>query len=78
MTQVHVHTIDLREIEGEGDFTCPKCGATISPDDVSEENYTVVEVKENEDGLMEEMTIQCLKCKSEVRLIGFLELKENW
>lgn len=78
MTQVQVNTIDLREIEGEGDFTCPKCGTTISPDDVSEENYTVIEIKENKEGLMEEMTIQCLRCKSEIRLIGFIELMESW
>lgn len=78
MTQVQVNTIDLREIEGDGDFTCPKCGAIISPDDVSEENYTMVEVKENKEGLMEEMIIMCLRCKSEIHLIGFIELMESW
>ena len=78
MKQVQVNTIDLREVEGEGSFKCPKCGAIISPDDVSEENYTVIEVKENKEGLMEEMTIQCLKCKTDIRLIGFIELMESW
>ena len=78
MKQVEVYTIDLRKIEGEGDLQCPKCGVVISPDDISEEVYTVIDVKENKEGLMEELTIQCLKCSSEIRLIGFLELKENW
>ena len=78
MKQVEVYTIDLRKIVGEGDLQCPKCGVVISPDDISEEVYTVIDVKENKEGLMEELTIQCLKCRSEIRLIGFLELKENW
>ena len=78
MKQVEVYTIDLRKIDGDGNITCPKCGAVISPDDVSEEVYTVTDVKENEEGLMEEMTIQCLKCTSEIRLIGFLDLKQSW
>jgi len=78
MKQVEVSTVDLRKIEGDGNIICPKCGAVISPDDVSEEVYTVIDVKENEDGLMEEMTIQCQKCASEIRLIGFLDLKESW
>jgi len=78
MKQAEVYTIDLRKIEGEGDLQCPKCGVVISPDDVSEEVYAVTDVKETEEGLMEEMTVQCLRCKSEIRLMGFLELKETW
>ncbi|RLI30866.1 hypothetical protein DRO56_05795 [Candidatus Bathyarchaeota archaeon] len=76
MSQVGVYTIDLRELEGEGDFPCPKCGTILSPDDIEEENYTVVDVRYNEEGVMEEMVIQCLRCKSEIRLIGFIELME--
>ena len=74
MKQIQVYNVDLREIEGEGDFKCPKCSRVISPDDVSEENYAVVDVKYNQEELMEEMTIQCLNCKSEIRLTGFVEL----
>lgn len=77
MKQVEAYTVDLRKMEGEGDFPCPKCGAIISPDDVSEENYTVVDVVYNKKGLMEEMVIQCLKCKSEIRLTSFIELMET-
>ena len=36
--------LDLKKIDGEGDFPCPKCGATISPDDVSEETYRILEL----------------------------------
>jgi len=46
------------------------------PSKGEEENYTVVDVRYNEEGVMEEMVIQCLRCKSEIRLIGFIELME--
>jgi len=36
-------TIDLTKIDGDGAFPCPKCRATISPDDETEEIYTIVE-----------------------------------
>ena len=71
---VETYSIDLRKIEGEGDIKCMKCGTSISPDDISEKTYTVVNVKENKEELMEEMTIQCLICKSEIHLTGFTEL----
>jgi predicted RNA-binding Zn-ribbon protein involved in translation (DUF1610 family) len=37
-----IYKVDLTKIEGNGDFPCPKCGAIISPDDESEEVYTIV------------------------------------
>lgn len=64
-------TIDLSKIEGDGDFPCPRCGVTISPEDESENTYTIVDTKVNGDSL-QELTIQCNKCGSKVRLIGFV------
>jgi len=64
-------TIDLASIEGNGDFTCPNCGVGISPDDESENVYTIVDTRMKGEKL-EELTIQCNKCGSKIRLIGFL------
>jgi len=68
--------VDLSRLQGEGDFPCPKCGVVISPDDESEETYTVLETKGDE-GLLEEVIVQCKKCGSIIRLKGFEELEET-
>lgn len=67
-----VHTIDLAKIEGNGDFPCPTCGVLISPDDESEEAYTIVGTKVRGESL-EELTIHCNKCGSKIRLTGFIQ-----
>jgi len=64
-------TIDLARIEGNGDFPCPNCGASISPDDETEEVYIIVDTRMNGETL-EELTIQCNKCGTKIRLIGFV------
>jgi DNA-directed RNA polymerase subunit RPC12/RpoP len=63
-------TVDLTKIKGKGDFRCPKCGAYISPDDTSEDTYTILEpiVKGSH---LEEIALQCKKCRSKIRLTGF-------
>lgn len=63
-------TIDLAGIDGNGDFPCPNCRASISPDDKTESVYTIVDTRMKGDDL-EELTIQCNKCGSKIRLIGF-------
>jgi len=63
-------TIDLAGIEGNGDFPCPNCAVSISPDDKTESIYTIVDTRMKGDDL-EELTIQCNKCGSKIRLIGF-------
>lgn len=63
-------TIDLARIDGNGDFPCPNCGVSISPDDESEEVYKIVDTRMKGETL-EELTIQCNKCGSKIRLIGF-------
>ncbi len=70
-------TIDLTKIDGDGAFPCPKCGTTISPDDETEEVYTIVETKVKDDELAE-LVLTCNKCRSKIRLTGFLsQPKEN-
>lgn len=65
-----IHEIDLAKIEGDGAFSCPKCGAVISPDDETESVYTILETKFKGDSL-DKLIIQC-KCGSEIHLVGFL------
>jgi hypothetical protein len=65
-----VYQVNLTEIQGEGDFPCPGCGVVISPEDETEDVYRIVNTKVNGQNL-EELVIQCNKCKSKIRLIGF-------
>lgn len=65
-------TIDLSKIEGKGDFPCPNCGVIISPEDETDNVYTVVDTKVSDSSSVEELTLQCNKCGSKIRLVGFL------
>ncbi|MCW4044344.1 MAG: hypothetical protein NWE94_02355 [Candidatus Bathyarchaeota archaeon] len=70
MKQKQTYVLDLTRINGNGDFACPRCGATISPDDCTEETYSVTEAKVSSQGL-EELVICCNKCTSHLHLTGF-------
>ena len=65
-----VYQVDLTELQGEGDFPCPSCGVVISPEDETEDVYKIVNTKVNGEAL-EELVIQCNRCKSKIRLVGF-------
>ena len=65
-----VYKIDLATIEGDGSFECPKCNASISPDDESEENYEILDTKVVNDELAE-LIISCAKCRSTIKVTGF-------
>lgn len=67
-----IYKIDLTKIEGNGDFPCPKCGALISPDDETEEVYTIVKAKMKGD-VLEELVITCKRCGSKIHIEGFLQ-----
>lgn len=75
MKQTHVYTIDLTKIDGSGDFQCPRCGNTISPDDSKEKAYSILEPKVNSQGL-EEVVIRCNSCASFIHLTGFALLQK--
>jgi len=62
--------VDLQKIDGDGAFPCPKCGAIISPDDESENNYRILETDVKHEQL-KGLLLQCAKCKTLIRLIGF-------
>ena len=70
MKQAYAYTVDLTKIDGKGDFSCPKCGVEISPDDTTEETYSIVELKVNNYGL-EEIVICCNNCSSQIHMTGF-------
>ena len=70
MKQIQVYIMDLTQTDKEGNFSCPECGIPISPDDCTEEAYSVLEAKVNGQGL-EELVIRCNKCASELHLTGF-------
>ena len=65
-----VYKMNLTELAGEGDFPCPSCGTIISPEDETEDVYTILDTKVR-DGELEELEIQCNNCKSKIRLTGF-------
>jgi hypothetical protein len=69
-----VYRVDLTRIQGEGDFPCPRCGTVISPDDETEDVYTILETKVRNE-LLEELVILCNGCGSKIRLVGFLPLQ---
>lgn len=62
--------VDLTNIEGDGDFHCPKCGLVISPNDLTTKVYTILSI-EGKDDNPTSMVIQCNKCKSIINLNGF-------
>ena len=69
-TKSSITVLDLTKIEGDGDFSCPSCGIVISPEDESEDVYTILEEKVNGDDL-EELLIKCNTCSCKIRLVGF-------
>ena len=75
MKQTIVHRLDLTKLDGSGDFSCPECGAAISPDDCSEEAYSILEAKVNKQGLVE-LVICCKSCTSSLHLTGFSLLQK--
>jgi len=75
MKEMNVHKLDLTKIDGNGEFPCPKCGIVISPDDPTEEKYSVLIPKVNNDNL-EEVVILCNRCGSHIHLTGFSLLQD--
>lgn len=74
-SQRAIFKVNITQIEGDGDFPCPKCGVMISPDDETETVYKIVDTKVKKHNL-EELVILCNKCGSKIRLVGFLSLEK--
>jgi len=76
LQRIKPYTIDLAKIKGKGEFNCPKCGTKISPDDETEDAYTVIEPIMKGDSL-DKIALQCNKCGSHIKLIGFRILNQT-
>ena len=72
--QYLVHEIDLTKLDGEGDLLCPCCGTKISPDDETEEVYSILEPKVRNNTL-EGLLIRCNTCSNKILLTGFSVLE---
>jgi hypothetical protein len=70
MKQKLIFNVDLVKLEGKGDFLCPCCGMLISPDDETEEVYSVLKAEVRND-LLENLLIRCNNCSNEILLTGF-------
>ena len=70
LEQVEFFTVDLTKTGGSGDFRCPRCGIKISPEDVTEDVYTILETVTRGDCL-EKIILRCNGCGSHIHLVGF-------
>jgi transcription elongation factor Elf1 len=75
MKQKQAYVLDLTKMDGSGNFACPHCGAAISPDDCTEEVYSILDIKVNSYGLSE-LVIRCNRCESHIHLTGFSLLQK--
>jgi len=75
MKQIQSHVLDLTTIDGDGEFLCPDCGNRISPDDYTEDGYSILEIKVETQSL-DEVIIQCKKCAATIHLTGFSLLQK--
>jgi len=76
LRQSEAYKVDLTKIKGEGDFPCPNCGVTISPEDETENVYVILETRMKNEAL-EELVIKCNKCGSKIQLVGFVLPSEH-
>ena len=76
MGKSQLFCVDLSRTKGTGEFECPKCGTKISPDDVSEDGYTILKPVMKGDRL-ERVILQCNKCGSKIQLLGFNALEKS-
>jgi len=76
LQRIKFYTIDLTKINGKGEFKCPKCGVNVSPDDETEDVYSILESVMRENRL-KEVILQCNKCGSHIHLIGFHTLNKR-
>jgi hypothetical protein len=67
--RIKVYKINLSKMEGKGAFPCPKCGNLIDPDESKRYKIIGTHLKK---GALSELMIMCNKCKSKIRLTGFI------
>jgi len=70
LQKLETYTVDIAKTKRKGEFKCPKCGTEISPDDMTENTYIILDTIIKEDSL-EKLILACKKCGSQIHLIGF-------
>lgn len=70
MQRIKIYTVDLTKTKGKGEFRCPECRIEISPDDKTEDVYTVLKPVMKH-GCLEKIILQCNICRSRIHLTGF-------
>lgn len=68
--------VDISKTSRNGSFLCPNCKTTISPDDHSEETYTIYEVVADGNNL-QELVLYCKNCCSFIHLKGFSTITQT-
>jgi predicted nucleic-acid-binding Zn-ribbon protein len=66
--------VDLRTLNTDGEFHCPKCGALIDPDDSTEEVYGDLEAIMDQSGNLHAIRLRCKKCGSKIKIIGLKDI----
>ena len=74
MKQLLVYTVDLLKLDGKGDFPCPYCGVSISPEDETEDVYSILETRVR-NNVLEDVLILCNSCANKILLTGFFVLE---
>ena len=62
-----IKVVNILEIKNDGSFKCPKCGTLISPDDETEETYSILDVVVDDHGFLQGLYISCI-CGQEIFL----------
>jgi hypothetical protein len=75
INQNNLYKIDLDTTDQDGDFLCPCCVVKISPDDDSEQVYSIVDINVRF-GSLDEVVICCKKCMSLIHLTGFSKIED--
>jgi DNA-directed RNA polymerase subunit RPC12/RpoP len=70
------YTVDLAKVKRKESINCPKCGTEISPDDETEETFSILEPVVKGEHL-ESVVLQCNRCKSRILMTGFQLLQDS-
>lgn len=76
MQRIKCYSIDLTKIDGNGEFKCPRCGTEMSPDDETEDVYTILETVIEKD-FLQKIILECNRCRSKIQLTGFGSLNQE-
>lgn len=67
--------VEVAQLDGEGDFSCPICGITISPNDETKRVYEIVDCKFRGQSL-DKLVVRCNNCRSKIQLVGFRQFTQ--